>query len=555
MRVLIVDDQSIIRHELGTMVAQFGYTPLTVDSGLEAIEVYPEFNPDIVLLDVIMPGLKGYEVAVELKKLAGHVHLPIIFITALDDKRSLLRGFEAGGDDFISKPFDPLILSAKLRAHMRTRSLSQSLEEKNKRLAYFNSRTEREYRIVQHIFSNALDKNLPKLNQLQSLFLPQSEFNGDVFLTACGPLGNLYLFFGDFTGHGLAAAIGTLPTSQTFFTMASRGSSITEIVSELNKRLQQLLPEDMFCAAVVMELSASGERISYWNGGMTPPALIDPDGGLHNYLTPQHVALGILENEQFDSGITSFAVELGSKVILTTDGLTEFVEPSGKMMGMDGVINLLERHSYSFDKIKEDICDRLENHQQKDDITLAVLDCVPTQLNVSHTPEALSTMPFELRVHLNVEQIRSHDPVTRILRAFKAVEGFRAHATAIFTLMSEVYVNAIDHGLLGMDSSLKNSYEGFEKYYLEREKRLDNLREGHVEINVNYVPEDKKIYFEVTDSGEGLTSLQQNEAIEFSELSYGRGLSLIKELAANVEWLNEGKTIRVSYDLARSTTG
>lgn len=531
------------------MVAQFGYAPVSVDNGADAISLYDEFQPDIVLLDVIMPGLKGDEVATRLKQFAGQVHLPIIFITALDDKRTLLRCLEAGGDDFISKPFDPLILSAKLRAHMRTRNLSQKLEEKNQRLAYFNSKTEREYRIVQYIFNNALNKNLPDYPFVNSLFKPLSEFNGDVLLTARGPLGNLYVFLGDFTGHGLAAAIGTLPTSQTFFTMTSRGSSITEIVREINKGLKQLLPEDMFCAAVIMEQSASGERISYWNGGMTPPILLNHDHVVERQLSPQHVALGILDNDVFESGISSFAVSLGSQVIMSTDGLTEFMGRTGHMLGFEGILNLFEKHDYSFASVSQEIETMTTNTKQRDDITLAVIECQPTNMHLSPEEESLSTMPFEFSIKLNVEQIRQHDPVTNILRGFKVVEGFSTHTTPIFTLMSEVYVNAIDHGLLKLDSSLKDTFDGFESYYFEREERLAKLEDGFVVIKVEYKPEQKRLYFEVKNSGEGFSPSAVNQFRMSNELSFGRGLTLVEELADEIEWFEDGRAIRVTYHL------
>jgi len=549
VRILIVDDQAVNRQELNDMVSGFGYSTLTVESGMEAILVYPSFQPDIVLLDVLMPGLKGDEIAPQLKSFAGEVHLPIIFITALDDKRTLLRCLEAGGDDFVSKPFDPLILSAKLRAHMRTRKLSQSLEEKNRSLAYFNSRVEREYRIVQHIFKNALTKNLRGYPHLASLFMPLSVFNGDVLLSAQGPLGNLYLFLGDFTGHGLAAAIGTLPTSQTFFTMASRGSPVSEIVREINNRLTQLLPEDMFCAGVLIELSASGERLTYWNGGLNPPMLISEDGQIMRELAPQHVALGIHQDEEFDSGVIALSVESGSRVIMCTDGLTELGQRSHQMLGMQGVVDLFQARNFDFSQVKNDIQALTQRWQQNDDITLAMITCAESQLSAQRNMSELSTMPFELHVRLNVEQIRTHDPVARIIRALEQIEGFRPHTTSIFTLMSEVYSNAVDHSLLELDSRLKQSYEGFEQYYIEREKRLQALVGGYVEIHVEFEPIEKKLHFLVRDSGRGFLQPIQEHFAHVNELSFGRGLNLVEALAEKVEWLESGKAIRVVYAL------
>lgn len=550
MRVLIVDDQAVNRQQLRDMVAEFGYVPLTVNNGQDAVLVFPDFQPDVVLLDVMMPGVTGDEVAPDLKRLAGQVHLPILFITALDDKRTLLKCLDAGGDDFISKPFDPVVLSAKLKAHIRTRKLSQTLQETNQRLAYHNARIEREHRIVKLIFNNARNRNLNDYPYLNTLFMPLSIFNGDVLLTAAGPLGNLYIFLGDFTGHGLAAAIGTLPASQTFYAMAARGSPVNEIVTEINKRLAELLPEDMFCAAVLLELSASGKRITYWNGGMIPPQLLNGEGEHLADLSPQHVALGILPEEEFDASAASIKVELGWRVLLTTDGLTELGRDHGQMLGASGLRLLHQQRDWDFDAVVEDIKSLTRDWHQQDDITLAVLDCVPSGLHAEQVKTDLSLLPFHICVDMNIDEIRHQDPVANFLRAFEHIPGFKPHRSALFTLLSESYNNAIDHGLLKMDSSLKQSLDGFERYYAERDRRLKSLTEGNIAIEVNYQPAKKALHFKVTDSGKGfLPTEHMGPKRRSGEVNFGRGLSLIQELAENVQWQNEGRSIHFTYIL------
>ncbi|MCL5050453.1 MAG: fused response regulator/phosphatase, partial [Firmicutes bacterium] len=226
MRVLIVDDLDSNRLLLSDMVSGFGYQCLSVDDGESAIAAMPIFQPDIVLLDVLMPGRNGLDTAPILKDLAAGVHLPIIFITALDDQQTLINCLAAGGDDFISKPFASVVLEAKLRAHYRNRELNMSLAEKNKALAYHSSRVEREHQIVEHIFQNSLARNYLDYPNLHTYLSPMSMFNGDVLLAAPGPLGNMYIFLGDFTGHGLSAAVGALPISQTFFRMADEGAAV-----------------------------------------------------------------------------------------------------------------------------------------------------------------------------------------------------------------------------------------------------------------------------------------------------------------------------------------
>ena len=133
MRILVVDDDEVIRYLLVYMLEQQGYMDIfEAEDGTVAIELAKRIKPDLVLLDVVMPEMDGYEVATKLKKLAGDIYLPIIFITSLDDEESLARCLEVGGDDFVAKPFDKVILAAKIRAHARTRLLSKKSYEQNK---------------------------------------------------------------------------------------------------------------------------------------------------------------------------------------------------------------------------------------------------------------------------------------------------------------------------------------------------------------------------------------------------------------------------------------
>ena len=183
MRILIVDDESLNRFLLAHMLEEAGYTDCyEAESGREAIQLANRIKPDLVLLDVLMPDMDGFEVAPVLKKMAGDIYLPIIFITALDDQASLARCLEVGGDDFASKPFDKVILTAKIRAHARTRLLSKKAHLQYKELTYFRNSVEREHAIVEHIFSNALTINESAKPYFDYRLAPASSFNGDLFL-------------------------------------------------------------------------------------------------------------------------------------------------------------------------------------------------------------------------------------------------------------------------------------------------------------------------------------------------------------------------------------
>ncbi|AGH45457.1 response regulator [Paraglaciecola psychrophila] len=202
MRILVVDDDTLNRFLLVHMLEQQGYMDtFEAEDGAVAIELAKRINPELVLLDVVMPCMGGYKVATRLKKLAGDIYLPIIFITALEDDKSLARCLEVGGDDFATKPFDKVILAAKIRAHARTRLLNKKAYEQNKQLSFYRNSMERENKIVDHIFANALSVKKSFTPYLDYSLNPASDFNGDLLLASESPTGGMYFLIGDFTGH------------------------------------------------------------------------------------------------------------------------------------------------------------------------------------------------------------------------------------------------------------------------------------------------------------------------------------------------------------------
>jgi len=131
-KILIVDDHPSSRMTAVALLSIEGYDVIEAESGVAAITQLHDVNPDLILLDVLMPGMDGYEVCRRLKE-DEHTRLtPVVFITALDDRRSRLRGIEAGGDDFLTKPFDQLELSARVRSLVRQKRLNEDLDHAEK---------------------------------------------------------------------------------------------------------------------------------------------------------------------------------------------------------------------------------------------------------------------------------------------------------------------------------------------------------------------------------------------------------------------------------------
>jgi len=131
-KVLVVDDHLSSRMAAAALLAVEGYDVLEADNGASAIQTVLTEDPDLILLDVMMPGMDGYEVCRRLKADDQTRLTPVVFITALDDRSARLRGIEAGGDDFLTKPFDQLELSARVKSLVRQKRLNQDLDHAEK---------------------------------------------------------------------------------------------------------------------------------------------------------------------------------------------------------------------------------------------------------------------------------------------------------------------------------------------------------------------------------------------------------------------------------------
>lgn len=547
MKILIVDDDSLNRFLLSHMLEEAGYDEcFEAESGREAIQLANRIQPDLVLLDVVMPDMDGFTVAPILKQMAGNIYLPIIFITALDDHDSLVKCLEVGGDDFASKPFDKVILTAKIRAHARTRLLSKKTHKQNDELTYYRNSVEREHAIVEHIFSNALTINPSTIRFFDYRLAPASSFNGDLFLIEQSPAGGMYFLMGDFTGHGLASAIGALPVARAFHAMAEKGLSVSEMVATLNSILLKLLPGDMFFAAALVEISKSGHQFNIWNGGMPDLVLFNQLGDVKKRFESLHMALGILDVDEFEDDIEHMDAMIGERLLGYSDGLIELTNAKQEMFGEEALMTLLtEQPDISVSQLTEKIEAFRGDAEQMDDITMVSFTCQPlTSLEQEYEMTAL---PFSVNFELQGTQLRSVDPVYDIVKMVSSMDGMQGVRSNFSTVLSELFNNALDHGVLKLDSNVKQSTDGFFEYFEQRIERLEQLSEGFVKISISFDPNDSLLKLTVIDSGEGFDTCKSKNT-EDTEC-FGRGLILIHELCDTVQYSAKGNSVVATFNL------
>ena len=129
LTVLIAEDSAADRLLLSGIVRRQGHAVLLAANGAEAVELYRQACPHLVLMDALMPVMDGFDAARQIKQLAGETLVPIIFLTSLSEDEGLARCLEAGGDDFLAKPYNQVVLAAKIKAMDRLRRLQATVLE------------------------------------------------------------------------------------------------------------------------------------------------------------------------------------------------------------------------------------------------------------------------------------------------------------------------------------------------------------------------------------------------------------------------------------------
>src|SRR5690606_31231469 len=152
LTILIAEDNPVDRMLLSTIIARQGHQVLTASDGLEAVALYERERPQLVLMDALMPLMDGFDAARRIKRLAGDELVPIIFLTSLSENQALVRCLDAGGDDFIVKPYNPVILEAKIKAMHRLRRLQATVLEQRDLIARRNQQLLDEQRAAKAIF-------------------------------------------------------------------------------------------------------------------------------------------------------------------------------------------------------------------------------------------------------------------------------------------------------------------------------------------------------------------------------------------------------------------
>jgi CheY-like chemotaxis protein len=560
---LVVDDSVMQCKVLSVLLKEEGYRVFTANDGARGVAMYVKYKPDLVLMDINMPIMNGYEAARKIKSLSQENSLcPLIFITSMDSDQAFIESIDAGGDGILVRPFSPEVFKAKIKSIQRISDLYAQVKT-------LQQEQQKDAELAEQLMSGVIEARNFSLDRIGIIKQAAELFSGDIQLTALSPNGDVNVMLGDFTGHGLRSSIGAIPLAETFRAMTKKGFSLFEIINQINHQLYDLLPADLFLAAGFASVSSHDESIYIFNAGLPDAYLFSEQGKIKHQISSSHPPLGVLPKLLSDSQLTVVSIEETDRMVLISDGIVEARNEQGEMFDFSrfesavtqGVI--AKNVSKYVLKAVNDFCQAMP---QEDDISLIDIPCggweqvLVASHGIEHVSDQqlsdiyLSTEPaWHWQLLLSGKRLASINPIPMAMSQINEIEGNAEHWQSLYTILTELFANALDHGVLGLSSELKANAEGFSQYFKERELRLKKLDAGFVELQISHhpFPDGGRIIIKIHDSGQGFDIKEYYEnrvgkSANKIQLS-GRGIDLVEQLCDSLDFQENGCAVEASY--------
>ena len=571
LKILLVDDDQVGRTLVATELRRLGHSVVEKIDGTKTLAAFQEERPDMVVLSLDMPSMDGLQVAREIKNLALPFWQPVLAISGLSNENTMLEALENGADGYFSKRTSPRALDGWMRSIGRVLRMQREAEERSIELSRYYDAEEEEKRLAQYLMERLV--NAEKLNDpaLRHWVMPTHVMSGDVVAAARTPGSVLYVLLADGTGHGLAASLNVLPIIAPFYRMTEKGFGIGAIARELNNKLRQIMPIDRFVATTLAAIDFREARVQVWNGGNPNTYLVGPNNTIQFVFPSAHLPIGLATEKDFDETLAWHPLTNGCQLILFSDGLTEATDDSGIRFGEEKVAHLLvtQEPENRLNAIKTAVAGHLAEKPAHDDLSLVIVNCDLNEEQLLQQSwrrvvagHAVGEWSFSLSFGPN--ELRNVDVVPLMLSTLSNFESAKPHIGVLFSILSELFNNALDHGLLELPSSLKDQPDGLDIYMQERTRRLADLAAGSIEIKIKHRHElsGERLLISCRDTGQGFQYEEVNRetlpANNFSNFTsvlssppvpFGRGLVLVRSLCEHLEFLGCGNEVYAVFRL------
>jgi len=333
--ILVVDDTPENIDVLKGLLHE-QYILRTAISGELALRlVLIEPLPSLILLDVMMPGMDGYEVCRQIKANPRIRNIPIIFVTAKSETENEVQGLELGAVDYLTKPVVPAIVIARVNTQLALQATRRELEEKNLIL-------NEEKELLENIVSKMRASSPFDGRKVRHIQFSLERTTGDIVLSAYLPNGTQHVLVGDFSGHGLPAAIGGPLVSYIFYRLSAEGCDMRSILLEINRILCLQLPTQLYMAASVLELSPDRKQAVLWNHGLPAILCLSAAQGI-NRVSSTGLPLGISNSIETFEPHALIEMQPDMRIYLYSDGITEASSVKQELYGQQRLEALVSR--------------------------------------------------------------------------------------------------------------------------------------------------------------------------------------------------------------------
>jgi serine phosphatase RsbU (regulator of sigma subunit) len=394
--ILVVDDSEINRDLISRQIEAQGHNVITAINGEQAIEEIQTGNYDLILLDVIMPKMNGYQV-LEWICHSEWRHIPVIMISALDEIDSVVKCIEMGAEDYLPKTFNPTLLRARVGACLKQKQsrdrenhylsqlaqANQEITNLNERLQAENSRMSTELEVTRRLQQMMLPKErelleIPQLD-IAGYMEPAEEVGGDYY-DILQQDDRVTISIGDVTGHGLESGVLTIVAQTAIRTLVENGVSEPEKILEvLNRTVYKNLQRMGSSKNMTLALLDYHQGKLTLSGQHEEAIVVRCNGTVENLDTIDlGFPIGLEENIAEFLDRTEIQLYSGDLVVLYTDGVTEADNSEGIQYGLERLCKVIQqnRHRSALDirqSVIDDLRQYIDNHKIYDDITLLIL--------------------------------------------------------------------------------------------------------------------------------------------------------------------------------------
>src|SRR5215471_3742974 len=329
-RVLLVDDAKANLDILVEGLKADHKLSLALN-GETALQIAARTPPDLVLLDIVMPGLDGYEVCRRLRQSPETAEVPIMFLSSLEEVQNKTRGFEVGANDYLTKPFEMLEVKARVRSLLKAKAYSDAVKEQ----------IAADLRVAREIQMGMLPHDFTPFETAYhvgfgAVLEPAREVGGDLYgVCAAGP-DRLVLFLGDVSGKGLPASMFMVRAISLARLLSREIAEPERVLAKLNDELASDNPSGMFVTFLCAVFAPASGQLSLANAGHCRPVLLPCDGPPRWAVKNLGTALGFEPALEFER--TELALRQGDSLILYSDGVTEAFNGQEECYGNDRLL-------------------------------------------------------------------------------------------------------------------------------------------------------------------------------------------------------------------------